>query len=68
MRGFARTELGVDETTILRFRHLLDEHQLTAVIFDAVKSCSRQSAPAGAHRHDRPCGHHRGSEFHQERQ
>lgn len=41
MRRFARIELGEDrvpdETTILRFRHLLEEHHLTAAIFDAVK-------------------------------
>ena len=41
MRRFARVELGddviPDETTILRFRHLLEEHRLTAAIFEAVK-------------------------------
>ncbi len=41
MRGFARVELGdevvPDETTILRFRHLLEKHALTGAIFDAVK-------------------------------
>ena len=40
MRRFARVELGddvvPDETTILRFRHLLERHQLTAGIFAAV--------------------------------
>lgn len=40
MRRFARVELGddvvPDETTILRFRHLLETHQLTAAIFEAV--------------------------------
>lgn len=42
MRRFARVELGhdpvPDETTILRFRHLLEQHGLTAAIFDAVKT------------------------------
>jgi IS5 family transposase len=42
MRRFARVELGEDtvpdESTILRFRHLLERHQLTAQIFDAVKA------------------------------
>ena len=37
MRRFARVELGVDdipdETTILRFRHLLERHQLTEDLF-----------------------------------
>ena len=40
MRRFARVELGddivPDETTILRFRHLLEEHRLTAAIFETV--------------------------------
>jgi transposase, IS5 family len=42
MRRFARVELGddvvPDETTILRFRHLLEQHRLTAAIFDAVRA------------------------------
>jgi hypothetical protein len=41
MRWFARVELGddvvPDETTILRFRHLLEQHRLTAAIFETVK-------------------------------
>lgn len=41
MRRFVRLELGEDaipnESTILRFRHLLERHQLTAQIFDAVR-------------------------------
>jgi IS5 family transposase len=40
MRRFAGVELGddvvPDETTILRFRHLLEQHRLTHAIFDAV--------------------------------
>jgi IS5 family transposase len=40
MRRFARVELGddkvPDETTILRFRHLLEKHRLTEAIFAAV--------------------------------
>jgi len=53
MRRFARVELGEDvvpdETTILRFRHLLEEHKLTGEIFAAVRElleekrlCSRR--------------------------
>ena len=42
MRRFARVELGhdtvPDETTILRFRHLLEQHRLTAALFEAVKT------------------------------
>ena len=41
MRRFAGIELGTDvvpdETTILRFRHLLEQHHLTEGIFAAVK-------------------------------
>ncbi len=41
MRRFARVELGEDkipdESTILRFRHLLERHRLTEGIFEAVK-------------------------------
>ena len=41
MRRFAGVELGddvvPDETTILRFRHLLEHHGLTAAMFEAVK-------------------------------
>jgi IS5 family transposase len=42
MRRFARVELGEDtvpdESTILRFRHLLERHELTAAMFDAVRA------------------------------
>jgi IS5 family transposase len=41
MRRFARVELGddvvPDETTVLRFRHLLERHRLTEAIFETVK-------------------------------
>jgi len=41
MRRFAKVELGddvvPDETTILRFRHLLEKHRLTESIFELVK-------------------------------
>jgi transposase, IS5 family len=40
MRRFAQVELGddviPDETTILRFRHLLEQHQLTGAIFETI--------------------------------
>ena len=46
MRRFARVELGddkvPDESTILRFRHLLEEHRLTEAIFKAVKDLLAQ--------------------------
>jgi IS5 family transposase len=41
MRRFARVELGddvvPDESTILRFRHLLEQQRLTGTIFEAVR-------------------------------
>src|SRR6266496_5173145 len=41
MRRFVGVELGddvvPDESTILRFRHLLERHQLTAAIFAAIR-------------------------------
>lgn len=42
MRRFARVELGddkiPDETTILRFRHLLEQHRLTEQLFAVVRA------------------------------
>ena len=42
MRRFARVELGEDvvpdESTILRFRHLLEEHQLAAAMFATINA------------------------------
>jgi transposase, IS5 family len=42
MRRFARVELGEevvpDETTILRFRHLLEQHELTQAIFEEIQA------------------------------
>jgi len=42
MRDFAGLDLGhdaiPDETTILKFRHLLEKHKLTEALFDAVKA------------------------------
>lgn len=42
MRRFARVELSEDtipdETTILRFRHVLEEHELTQAIFERIKA------------------------------
>ena len=54
MRRFAGIELGEeavpDETTILRFRHLLEQHQLTEQIFGLVRGLLEQkrccSSPA----------------------
>ncbi len=49
MRRFAGVELGddvvPDESTILRFRHLLEEHGLTKRIFDAIAGLLEQQRP-----------------------
>ena len=49
MRAFAGLELGrdaiPDETTILNFRHLLEAHDLTKAIFDAVARTSKTRVP-----------------------
>src|ERR1700732_1626993 len=62
MRLFARVELGdevvPDESTILRFRHLLEQHGLTHAIFDAVADLLEERAAAAA------LGHHRGRDHH----
>ena len=54
MRRFARVELGADqvpdETTILRFRHLLEQHQLTQAIFDAVATFLEERSGCGCAR------------------
>lgn len=48
MRDFAGLDLGhdpiPDETTILNFRHLLEENDLTEALFDAVKSYLKERA------------------------
>jgi len=71
MRRFARVELGdevvPDESTILRFRHLLEQHGLTHAIFDAVANLleeQRLLLRSGTIVRD----HHRGAEFDQERE
>lgn len=49
MRRFARVELDddkvPDESTILRFRHLLEKHGLTESIFEAVKDLLDEHRP-----------------------
>ena len=46
MRRFAGVELAEDaipdESTILRFRHLLERHHLTEAIFAEVRACWRR--------------------------
>ncbi len=71
MRQFAGLSLArgtvPDETTILNFRHLLEQHGLAREIFDTVKAHLQAAGllPRQGHR-DRRCDDHRGSEFDQE--
>ena len=71
MRRFAKVELAEDkvpdETTILRFRHLLEKHRLTEAIFEAVKDLLAEHRLLLRAGHDRGRDHHRGTEFDEER-
>jgi hypothetical protein len=64
MRRFARVELSEDvvpdETTILRFRHLLEEHRLTGKIFDAIRDLLTEKRLLLKAGHDRRRDHHCG--------
>lgn len=57
MRRFAAIDPGADvvpdESTILRFRHLLEDHQLTERVFQEVRALLEKSATAVEVRHDR---------------
>ena len=70
MRRFARVELGddvvPDETTILRFRHLLEQHGLTCAIFEAIGGLLE--ARGLLLRAGTIVDHHRGAQFEQKRQ
>ena len=72
MRRFARVELGdevvPDESTILRFRHLLEQHGLTEAIFDSISGLAGRTAVVAALGNHCGRDHHRGAEFDQERQ
>ena len=60
MRRFAGIELGQDEvpdeTTILKFRHLLERHELTKKLFAQVQRASGAQEAVVALGHD--CGRH----------
>ena len=70
MRRFARVELGddvvPDETTILRFRHLLEQHRLTAAIFEAVKELLTAKRLLLQERDDRRRDDHRRAQLDEE--
>src|SRR5271167_3783921 len=72
MRRFAKVELSdevvPDETTILRFRHLLEQHGLTQAIFNSISGFAGRTAAVAALENHRRSDHHRSAEFDQERQ
>jgi hypothetical protein len=72
MRRFVRVELGEevvpDESTILRFRHLLEQHRLTATIFRCSAGAAGRAPAAVACGNHRRRDHHRGAQFDQERE
>jgi IS5 family transposase len=72
LRRFAGVDLGVapapDETTVLRFRHLLEKHDLGGAMLEAVNLHLEAKGIRIADRHDRGCDHHPCAFFDQERE
>ena len=72
MRRFARVELGddavPDETTILRFRHLLEAAPPYRGHLRRDWRLARSARPFAARGDHRRCDHHRGAQFDQKRQ
>ena len=56
-----------DETTILRFRHLLEQHGLTEKIFEEINGHAGRAAAVAASGNDRGRDDHRGPELDEER-
>jgi transposase len=70
MRGFVGIDLGrepaPDETTVCRFRHLLEAHDLGRRLFDEVQRAPGRERAEDCHRHDRRCDNHQCALFDQE--
>src|SRR5215470_11316042 len=70
MRRFVGIDLGrepvPDETTVCRFRHLLEEHDLGRPLFDDATAPCRKG-PEGGHRHDCRCHDYQCAVLDQER-
>ena len=68
---FADIDLGrepvPDETTVCKFRHLLERHDLGRQLFEQVHEHLEAQRPEGGHRHDRRCDDHQCAELDQER-
>ena len=72
MRPFAGIDLSVesvpDATTLLKFRHLLEEHKLTKRIFAEVGALLERAPTPDERRHHRRCHHHCRRLFDQEQE
>jgi IS5 family transposase len=71
MRRFVGIDLGrepvPDETTVCRFRHLLEAHDLGRQLFDEVQRHLGGQGNEVGHRHDRRRDDHQRAVLHQER-
>ena len=56
-----------DATTLLKFRRLLQDNDLTRALFDEINAHLREQGLADARGHHRGRDHHRGAQFDQER-
>ena len=72
MRHFARIDLGSepvpDETTVCKFRHLLEKHSLGGAILEAVNVHLGEPWDEDQHRHHRGCDDHSRADVDQERE
>src|SRR5437763_6991389 len=70
MRRFVDIDLGrepaPDETTVCRFRHLLETHDLGQQLFDPGASAFGSDGNESGHRHDCRCDDHQCAVFDQE--
>ena len=70
MRQFVGIDLGrepvPDETTICKFRHLLEAHQLGEQLFARIGEYLVEARPAGQPRDHRGCHHYCGPQFDEE--
>ena len=71
MRGFVGIDLGrepvPDETTVCKFRHLLEEHELGSAHFERVQEHLQERGVPDRHGNDRGCDDYARSEFDEER-
>ena len=71
MRTFAGIDLSVevvpDATTLLKFRHLLEAHDLTQADLQRSQRAFERAQVTHERRHHRRCHHHRGTLLDQER-